>query len=248
MRTKFLLFAFLLSACAPAVREESVPDGPAAEAAPSVYVVRGEPRPNWTPGWSAVFQDDRILLDSPTSAGLYELRAPATEMREGGRTYTGDGLTASIEEDACRLAPYRDGLPDRVTIDWDGGRFEGCGGRRRPNEEMAGTIWQLLRIEGDGAPRSRSPAATLLFGINGEVGGTLACNDGGVQTTWDSGGFVTRGGGFTQTAMGCNQPAAEAFGTRFWNGMVDARAWRREGDRLVVTLGDGSEAELRLLL
>ena len=94
----------------------------------------------------------------------------------------------------------------------------------------------------------RSPAATLLFAPDGRLGGTLACNDGGVETSWDSGGFVTRGGGFTQTAIGCNQPAAEAVGTRFWNGMTSARNWRRDGERLFVTLGDGSEAELRLLL
>ena len=248
MRSNLFLFAFLVSGCAPAMREEPVPDGPTVEAAPSIYVVRGEPRPNWAPGWSAVFQADRILLDSPTSAGWYELRAPATEMREGGRTYTGDGLTISVEEERCRLAPYRQGLPDRVTVEWDGGRFEGCGGRRAPIEEIAGTTWELVRIGLDEAPRARSPAATLLFAANGALGGTLACNDGGVETSWDSGGFVTRGGGFTQTAMGCNQPVAEAFGARFWNGMVDARTWRREGERLFVTLGDGREAELRLLL
>ena len=109
-------------------------------------------------------------------------------------------------------------------LHWDDGRFEGCNGRGRLPAEIAGTTWELVRIGGEVAPEGRSPAATLEFGANGSLGGTLACNDGDIRTSWTAnGGFVAGGPGFEQTAIGCNDPAVEAFGTRFWQAMISAR-------------------------
>lgn len=247
MRRFVVASAFVLCACVPAGEEEHASRQAAATAEP-VYIVRGEDRENFTPGWSASLRGGRLYLDSPTSAGWYAVPAAAPRTSEARQTIAAPGLTLRIDAGACALPALEARFPDRAVLEWDGGRFEGCGGRRAPVEEMAGTVWELERVGDDRAPLSRSPAATLLFDPNGGVGGTLACNDGGVETSWDSGGFVTRGGGFTQTQMGCDQPAAEAFGARFWNGMTGASRWRRDGDRLIVTLGDGSEAELSRLL
>jgi hypothetical protein len=243
----------VLAGCAPAGQADPPPlaAGPASPAAAEaeVYVVEGASRAEWTPGWRAVIDARRILLDSPTSAGWYVVPRPEARTEGLTLTFAAPGLTLVVDADRCALDMDRTILRDRVTLDWDGGRFEGCGGDRPARPDISGSVWELVRIGGEAAPGSRSPAATLTFGPGGALGGTLACNDGGLRTRWTpAGGFDRVAGGFEQTAMGCNQPAAEAFGRRFWSGLGAAAAWRRDGDRLWITLGDGREAELRRLL
>jgi heat shock protein HslJ len=248
MRPSLVACAFVLCGCVPSAEEEPASRQSAGDTASPVYVIRGQASEGGVPPWSAVLLGRRLLLDSPTSAGWYALPVPDAQRTPDGRVFEAEGLMLAVEVGRCPLPGYRSALPDQVRLEWDGGRFEGCGGLRPPAEEMGGTVWELVRIGDDPAPVSRSPAATLVFGIHGALGGTLACNDGGISTTWTADSFILRGGGFEQTAMGCSQPRAEAFGTRFWTGMLGAKSWRREGDRLFVTLADQSEAELRLLL
>ena len=255
--TRFFLLsaALVAAACAPSPRNQSEaaaegdPPPPAAASAPTAYVVRGEPRANWSPGWAAVIRDGRLLLDSPTSAGWYAMVLPAARREGESRVYAAERLRLTVRPGACGSREYYPSLPDAVALEWDSGTFEGCGGARQPADRIAGTVWELVRIGDDRAPATRSPAATFVFGENGGVGGTLNCNDGGISATWTaSGGFVAgREPGFMQTAIGCFD-AGEAFGRRFWNAMPTARAWRRDGERLFITFADGSEAELRYLL
>ena len=249
MRRAALIPIVLLAGCIPVAEE--VPREPEAATNEPVaaYAIRGQDRPNWGPGWRAVILDGRILLDSPTSAGWYSVPLPEARIADGRRTFAAGPLTLAIEEGACRLSELGAALPDRILLDWDGGRFEGCGGARALPSQIAGTVWELVGIGGDPAPSGRSPSATLIFGRNGSLGGTLSCNDGGIRATWTaSGGFVAGPDGFESTAMGCNDPAGEAFGRRFWHGLSTARSWRRDGDRLRITFADGSQAELRFLL
>jgi hypothetical protein len=245
--------ATVLAACAPAARDEAQ-NAPPSEAPPpqpeeTAYLIRGQPRPNWTPGWSAVLAGRRLLLDSPTSAGWYATRLAEARVEGARRVHAGERLTLTVEPGRCTLREVYPALPDRILLEWDGGQFEGCGGPRPAPARIAGTVWELMRIGSDTAPETRSPAATLLFGADGSLGGTLNCNDGGIDSHWTGdGGFAVRGGGgFMQTAIGCFD-AGEAFGRRFWNAMLTAEAWRRDGERLFVTFADGSEAELRYLL
>lgn len=249
-----LALAASLAACAPAstndiapaARNEAAPPGPAAH--DSAYAIRGVGQSGHGTDWSAVILDGRILLDSPTSAGWASIEAPEPRIEGDRRIYRTRYLTLTIEAGACALATYRIQHPDRVTIDWDAGRFQGCGGPRRPAAQIAGTWWELLRIGSESAPAGRAPAAILHFGPNGGLGGTLSCNDGGIRRSWTDAGFAGRADGFEQTAVGCNDPAGEVFGMRFWTGMMTATAWRRTGDRLTVIFADGTEAELRYLL
>jgi heat shock protein HslJ len=253
MRATLLVLAATAAACAPAAREEAVQRNDstpptAAAARPSAYVVRGAPRPHNGP-WFAVIREGRLLLDSPTSAGWYSARLPAARFDGGRRIFAAEMMNLAIEPGACALRELYPALADRVTLEWDAGRFEGCGGAHSAPSGMAGTVWELVRIGDDPAPAGRSPAVTLIFGRDGGLGGTLSCNDGGLRTMWTGGGgFVAVGSGFEQTAMGCNDPAGEAFGMRFWGGLESARAWRRERERLFITFADGTEAELRFLL
>ncbi len=255
MRATVLVLAAMGAACAPGAREEAgsvqrnelAPSATAA-ARPSAYVVRGAPRPHNGP-WSAVIREGRLLLDSPTSAGWYAVRLPEARLDGGRRVFATETITLTVEPEACALRDLYPALPDRVTLEWDAGEFEGCGGVPAVPTEMAGTVWELVRIGDELAPAGRSSAATLIFGRDGGLGGTLSCNDGGIRTLWTGGGgFVSVGSGFEQTAMGCNDPTGEAFGMRFWGGLATARAWRRDGERLFITFADDTEAELRYLL
>ena len=261
MRPLFLFPAFALAACGPAAQNEAAtatrngtisPAEAAADRAPAapIYLVRGEPRANRSSGWAAVMRGDRLLLRSPTSAGWYVVPLREPRVEAGGRIYAADRVTLTVEPAACAFREVYPALPDRVVLEWDSGRFEGCGGPRTPPPPagIAGTTWELVRIGDDPAPVGRSPAATLALGLEGSVGGTLGCNDGGLETTWTaSGGFAGRANGFMQTAIGCSEPA-EAFGRQFWNAMMTARAWRRDGEQLFITFADGTEAELRFLI
>lgn len=251
-----LSLAIVPSACTPAARDEAEtatrndagPFDPAA-ASDSAYVIRGVGQPGQGTDWSAVILDGRIFLDSPTSAGWTSIAAPQPRLEADRRVYETRYLTLTVEPGACDLATHRARQPDRVTIAWDAGRFVGCGGPRPVLREIGDTWWELLRIGHDAAPSGRAPAAILHLGRNGSLGGTLSCNDGGVRTMWTGGGgFLPVGTGFESTAVGCSDPAGEAFGRRFWGGMETARSWRREGDRLFVTFTDGTEAELRYLI
>ena len=247
MGASLILPAAALLGCAPDSGNQAEP---ALEHHPRP-IVMGRPGPNGAPSWRAVIVPGRLLLDSPTSAGWYSLPLPPPSEERAPRrlTYAGDRFTLVGEIGACSIPEYRELLPNGFTLAWDSGRFEGCNGRGTLPREVAGTIWELVRISGEGAPEGRSPAATLTWGEKGALGGTLACNDGGIRTSWKAdGGFAHGPPGFEQTAMGCNDPKVEAFGARFWQGLAAARSWRRDGDRLRIVLADGAEAELRYLL
>ena len=214
-------------------------------------IILGEPGPGGVPRWRAVLEPGRLRLDSPTSAGWYSLPLPAPLQDPVARRlrYETAQVTLVMETGACAISEYRAALPNRAVLEWDGGRFEGCNGRGTLPDRIAGTTWELVRIGADPAPAGRSPAATLIFGANGSLGGTLACNDGGIRTAWAANGVFVRGeAGFEQTAIGCNDAAVEAFGGRFWRGLMAARSWRREQHRLWIILADGTEAELRFLI
>ena len=247
--TRYPLLALILSigACAPSGQSEAEPD---LERQPRP-IIMGRPGPNGVPQWRAVIVPGRLLLDSPTSAGWYSLPLPEPSQESAPRrlTFATEQVTLVGDIGACSIPEYRDALPNRFILTWDGGRFEGCNGRGPLPTRVDDTIWELVRLGNEPAPEGRSPAATLSWGAKGSLGGTLACNDGGIRTTWTrNGGFTAGPPGFEQTAMGCNDPKVEDFGRRFWEGLATARSWKHDRDRLRITFADGTEAELRFLL
>ena len=252
MRTILPIIALVAAACATGAQKVRHSGGAAAlseATATFAYAIRGADRPGWGPGWRAVVSDGELLLDSPTSAGWY--RILVTERREGDRRriVTGEGVSLTIDEGACRLPDHRQELPDRIRLNWDGGEFEACGARRKaPPAQPLGTYWKLVRLGSDVAPSGRSPAAVFSFAPKGWVHGTQACNDTGAPIGWAGGRFVHGREGGGTTDMGCSDAAAAAFGRRFWTLMNRAKRWRIDGDRLFIALPDGSIAELHYLL
>jgi heat shock protein HslJ len=228
---------------------------PEAEPAPAPfeprdYVMRGPRRDGSGNAWNAVMVDERILLASPTSAGWHVDPRPQAAIEQGRHVFRTARMTVAIAPGACDLAQYRARLPDRVSLEWDGSRFEGCGGPRPRPAGVADTVWELARLGTEPPPADRSPAATLGFAADGRVGGTHVCNNVGSNLRWrPDGGFDRRRDepAFMSTAVGCYGPSYP-IAQGFWQLMARVTRWRRDGDRLFVTGANGDTAELRFLI
>lgn len=266
MRTMpLLVLAFCVSNCTAAERE-TVADGgaqpstaagvlpplvPAAPPSISIpYAMRGGASAGGSDGWHAVIDEERMLIASPTSAGWYVVSRPQHERIDGRLIFRTDRLTIAIEPGGCTVAQQRTVRPDRATLEWDGGTFEGCGGPRVPPADITNSVWELVRLGDAIAPRDRSPAATLSFSADGRVGGTHVCNNIGTAMRWRPGGSFERGPeryAFVGTQIGCFGPG-HAIGQSFWNMVGSATRWRRDGEALVITGTHGEMAELRFLV
>lgn len=117
---------------------------------------------------------------------------------------------------------------------------------RHPSE-LAGTNWTVIELDGQHAPLGPNPAATIRFGNDGSINGTSACNVVSGSAGWAKGGRFTglATNPFVMTQAGCGaQQAGMAFGDRFWNGMQQARAWKRDDVRLTIYFVGESRAHL----
>ena len=235
---------------------EAAQDEPAPVTAPEpafmtgTYMMRGPRREGMGNDWRAVITPNRMLLASPTSAGWYVEPRPPVRVEQDRQVFRTERMTVAIEPGACALARHRDLLPDRVSLDWDGGSFEGCGGPRPGPAGIADTVWELVRVGHQIPPPDRSPAATLGFAADGGVGGTQVCNNVGSNLRWRPDGSFARipdRPGFASTLIGCYGPG-HAISQRFWEMMARATSWRRDGERLFIADSRGETAELRFLL
>lgn len=234
----------------PTVVEPAIVDPAPVASEPVDYIMRGPGHEGIGNAWSAAMTADRILLASPTSAGWYVDPRPRPAIDQGRHVFRTPRLMLAIEPGACDLPRHRALLPDRVSLEWDGGSFAGCGGPRLGPTGLAGTVWELVRLGNDLPPVDRSPAATLAFASDGGVGGTQVCNNIGSNLRWrPDGGFDRRRDepAFMGTQIGCFGPS-HAFSQRFWEMMARVTRWRRVGERLFVTGADGETAELRFLI
>lgn len=108
---------------------------------------------------------------------------------------------------------------------------------------IAGTDWTLRTLDAAPAP-TRNTSATLTFGRDGSVVGTLACNHAGGIVGWRvEGEFTGLDAPVIITTAGCrNQEDEIAFGNRFWSRLQPGSTWRRTGDTLSVRFADGGGA------
>lgn len=240
------MIQLIQGAMAAAVAMLGAPDPSVPSANEPPYLIAGAPNAGGGPSFHAIIAANALRLQSPTSAGWYRIPLPLLPV--AARPAPAGTTRLSITPGRCSFARFRARYPDAVSLEWDGGRFAGCGGPRPP-AQTAGAVWELVRIGNVQAPNSRSPAATLTLGRDGSLGGSLNCNNGGLERRrWlPNGRFSGRSGHFVQTAMGCFD-AGETFGRRFWTAMETAQSWRREGERLFIRFANGNEAELHYLI
>jgi len=114
----------------------------------------------------------------------------------------------------------------------------------------AGTHWEVTSVGNATAPKGlKTPAAVLIMGDDGSLGGKWGCNGGGspyVRWTQD-GGFRNKSGPIIFTAAGCLERDRSDFGGKFWRFMSKAQSWQRTGKQLIIHASDGSSARLRLI-
>lgn len=198
--------------------------------------------------WGGVLLDERIYLDSPTSAGWYSSAIIAREIPPGGTILRANDMTVTIEDGGCDKAGLRNDYPDRVIVNWDGGVHYGCGGVRIDRRSVRDTSWQVMEMNGERAPVARPPAATVNFDRRGRIGGTLDCNDGGVGADWSENKIKVFDRQVVQTEMGCADGYNYEFAEKFWRSMFDAERWTLSGDELTIYFSTGETATLRRLL
>lgn len=125
-------------------------------------------------------------------------------------------------------------------------------GTKPVDETIAKTNWELVALDGAQVPTTKPAAATISFGRDGSIGGTAACNEGGSPMRWHQGRFAISPNVNTVplpifTAMRCLDDASSELGNRFWNRMMTAQTWVRDGRTLKIGFKDGRTASLRLL-
>lgn len=245
----FYLLAMLVAGAAAGCTTGRAPAVPSSEAtdasqtAPAPYAFySGDDQ------WGGVLLDERIYLDSPTSAGWFSSAIVTREIPPGGTILRANDMTVTIEDGGCDKANLRRNYPDRVIVNWDGGVHYGCGGVRLDQRSVRNTSWQVMEMDGKRAPVARPPAATLNFDSSGRIGGTLDCNDGGVGADWSENKIKVFDRQVVQTAMGCADNYNYEFAENFWRSMIDAERWEMSGDELTIYFATGETAKLRRLL
>ncbi|NWG15022.1 MAG: META domain-containing protein [Chloroflexi bacterium] len=97
-------------------------------------------------------------------------------------------------------------------------------------DDLAGTSWQL--VSGGGA------TITLEFGEDGRAGGSSGCNTYGANYTADAGSISFSAA--VSTLMACAEDAM-AQERDYLAALEAATAYKRDGDRLTITYGDGQQ-------
>jgi heat shock protein HslJ len=199
------------------------------------------------PGWRGVIFGDRMIYREPGGRGWRQANIKPEELAGAISVKAGE---ATVIVERGRKCSGSGALRDRVIFEADNERHEGCGGPFVVPEAITGTTWTLRELDGRRAPDGPNPAATMTFSRKGWFYGTSACAgvNGSARWTPDGRIFHETEAAFITTLQRCVDRASVEFGDRFWDKMKEARSWRREGQRLIITFADGSQAGLALLL
>lgn len=189
------------------------------------------------PGWTLII-DERDLTFIP--AGGQPVRQPRPQAINGfaGEIYQTPRIGVNIVHAGCTDVMSGQGYRDRVQVDVDGRRFEGCGGDPAAPAGLAGTNWRVEAVNGRPTPpqgeyfiRFEDDRISAKFGCNG-MGGNYSEN-GNSRTV----------GPMAATRMFCPDPAMsfENQGGTILSQPVTATS---NGDRMTLSNANG-RIELR---
>ena len=202
--------------------------------------------------WSGLLTNDNLYFRSSTHAGWYRGAYSSSGVGTIRRLQLLDRPSIlTLSEDACQDPALAPAYPQGVRFAHDGASHQGCAGPVRTPSGLTNTQWLVLKANAVAAPTGTGPVTTLLFGKDGGIGGTIACNDGGpLGLKWAEDGSFTRKGdeqGVIQTAMGCNDAEAVRFGETVFNFLGHATAWSRDGTRLTINVKNANPIEAAYL-
>jgi heat shock protein HslJ/uncharacterized membrane protein len=175
------------------------------------------------PAWRLTIRGDRADLalgiemreqtailgpPAPVPGGVRRVSAPG-----------GAALAVTISAGPCRDSMSGVAFPDRVSVEAEGRRFEGCGGTLVAR--LAGPEWTVIRI-GDEAPGGERPV-TLGLDASGQVSGQGPCNR--ILGSWRLDDDRLVFGPLASTMMACPDPAM-AQEQALFRILQTARSWR----------------------
>lgn len=234
MKRAPLLAITLLAACSP----NSPPKDPAPPTADNYRAVGTEP------GWTVTITPNQIEY-----LGDYGEKRISTPRPEPRTTFNGHRYEAKTEAHTLVVdvthAQCNDGMsdrvyPDSVVVIADGKTVKGCGGATIPPQVLAGTNWTITSV--GGSPVQGSRPATLAF-TGDRLSGSSGCNrfSGSYKQTGDR--LVISP--VMATKMACIGPAMDQENKLFAILGGEVTISYRDGDTLVISGRDGSEAVLK---
>lgn len=248
MKAAFCALLLLAAGPSAAPEAEAGPDPvPAAVAVPPpreapAFSARGVGR-----RWELAIDERRIIFSMPTAAGWRVVARPEPVRTAGGLSYRTPYLQVDIVARPCRIGPAT--YSDSVTFAVDGGVFTGCGGARVGKAGIADTPWEVVAVNDEPAPHDRFPIV-LRFAPGRPLGGSVSCNDFGVDAIFDGQGF--RGGDpaghAVMTGVGCPDDEGDALFRRLVPLLQRLRSWRIDGDTLLLKTAGGNRIRLKRLI
>jgi heat shock protein HslJ len=168
---------------------------------PGAYLATGH-----APEWNLIIDERNIAFMAPNAVPITEPTPPVI-VGFAGEIYRTPRINVNIVHAACTDTATGRAYRDRVQVDVNGRRYEGCGGDPQPMVQqaaLAGTNWRVVAINGRATPSNGN--YTMNFEAN-RVGARFGCNSMG-------GSFVQRGdeldvSQMVSTKMACMGPAME---------------------------------------
>ncbi len=195
-----------------------------------------------------------MFFQSPTGAG-WNVAAYTETPTSGVRELNLRALAATLRltQGNCPDPRMTKQFPQLATLAFDGGAHRACFGSMPLPDGLADTAWMILR-HGDAHHPDLDGARNvnvLAFSAAGRVGGTIACNDAGIEgLLWGEDGTFTLVGEeqfIAQTEVLCNQARSEEFGGNALQAMLTAERWTIVDDLLIVDLANGDTITARFL-
>jgi heat shock protein HslJ len=153
------------------------------------------------PGWTLIIDEHDLTF---IGMGAQPIRQPRPEAIVGiaGEIYQTPRIHVNVVHAACTDAMSGQGYRDRVQVDVDGKRYEGCGGDAAAPAGLAGTNWHVEAVNGRPTP----PDGQYYVRFDGDrISAKFGCNGMG-GTYMENGGVVTVGP-MMSTRMACPGPA-----------------------------------------
>jgi heat shock protein HslJ len=153
------------------------------------------------PGWTLII-DDRDLTFIPAGGPPVRQPRPQPIIGIAGEIYQTPRIGVNIVHAQCTDVMSGQGYSDRVQVDVDGRRFNGCGGDPMAPSGLAGTNWRVEAVNGRPTP----PQGQYFVQFDGNrISAKFGCN--GMSGSYSEAGNVLTVGPMAATRMFCPDPA-----------------------------------------
>lgn len=184
------------------------------------------------PGWTLII-DERDLTF--ILSGDQPIRQPRPQPTIGfaGEIYRTPRIGVNIVHTTCADVMSGQAYHDRVQVDVDGRRFEGCGGDLAAPAGLAGTSWHVEAVNGRPTP----PQGEYHVRFEGNrVSAKFGCN--GMSGAYTESGDVLTVEPMAATRMFCPEPAM-SFEDQAGRILAQAVTITSNGDRIILGNANG---------